>query len=227
MKNLLYIITICYLLFSCNSSFETKLIDEPILKKETSDIQNTISKHLFNATTIAATSVLDKGSRQKIESYESFKNIIVEDSLGVYYVIKHNKKQVLIQKKDVLLHLKSYVILNTIAIFSKPDMTKKQNEKITLGTIILISSEKIGDFYKARTVKNKDWFFIMKEKTELSEKPLDLVYANKLAKIRATNDPLIENKLLHELQQDDTFLHKNWLPQEEQKPNFDMDVDLL
>ena len=226
MKNIVLIIGLATILFSCNQSYETKLIDAPYDKNISTEAKQ-VEKINIKAIIINEAWFLDFKSKRKNKPTTPFQNIEIHDSIDKYYITTINTKEVLIPKKDALLNLTAKVVLVDLQIFSKPELTKKTEEIYQPGTILLISTTFLNDFYKVKKYKEKNWSFLRKKEDQFSNQEIDLTIANEIMEINKNKDVFIKNKLFEELRLKKDFNRQEWIPIQDEILEFNDEEPML
>jgi hypothetical protein len=225
MKIFLSIIGICTLLISCDSSFETKLIDEPLTDKNFTSEKTENKTSLEISGVLTSTSwFLDIDTKRKLKPADIYQNIIITDSLETYYQTKNG----LAKKSDIMINVHSFVVLQDFEIFSKPDLTKKTELHYSPGTLLLISSTSLNDFYLVKAYNEKRWVFIIKKDSQLTKFAQDISFAQRINDIEESNESeFVKEKLRNELQQEEGFNRSEWLPLKGEEASFDEDDEIL
>ena len=230
MKTLSLILGLSTFLIACDLSFETKLIDEPLANTEypnNSENPNVAKSNIKGITKNKAW-FLEVESKRKLKAIFPFQNIVIIDSINSYFVISVDDQKVLLKKSEVILNTSTKVVLDNLAIYSVPDLTKKSTRNFTAGNILMIQSKSLGDFYYVKKSNEKKWSFVRKEDSKLSDISKDLEIAYQIEQIQQeTHNPFIQAKLFEELSQSEGFNRSEWLPSNENQTDFRPDDDIL
>jgi len=231
MKSSILLISFCTIFISCNTSFETKLIDDVQPVDTMSDISEgtnaTINK--INAVTKSESWLLDFSSNRKIQLLKPIHNLVVIDSINSYYTVLENNKELIILKKDLIINMSSRVALKKLELYSKPEITQLLDNQVTAGTILFISSTQLNDFYLIKNLADDKTYFIRKTDDFLSSQPEDIDYAYRINSIINSDQPeYVKDKMIEELRNEEGFNHNDWIqPANNSTEDFDEQEEFL
>lgn len=226
--NYLFYLASFFASVSCNSSFETKLIDEPLLSNNTTDVVLAEEKILLSSMVLKNAWLLDTKTQRKVSSVKKYENVEVLEEVNNYFIITHRDKELLIEKANVEKGLQSRVVLNQVSLYSEPDLTKQIDDKYAPGTLIIVSNDDLGDFYKVKTDLKNSWLFVLKSQVDFSPNPSDIDFAFQIKEIKESKvDDLVKENLYKELKENTDFQYPDWLPKIELIKDEEISEDFL